>query len=88
MHIEPNRETTRIHLNSSERPKKTSEAKPQDEFVSTIAKLKAELIAADDGIRPEVVERGKELLESEAYPPEETVVRIANLLGERLATED
>ena len=40
-----------------------------------------ELLQATPDVRPEMVARGKQLLETTSYPPEETIQRISKLLA-------
>lgn len=46
-----------------------------------------QLHGAQPDIRPEVVARGKELMEDPAYPPPEMVERIANFIGGHLSED-
>ncbi len=88
MHIEPTRDPLMAALNPSKPSAKPPEIQQHDEFVNSVAKLEDELLKTEGEIRPEVVQRGKELLKSETYPPLETVVKIANLLGNRINADD
>ena len=88
MKIEPNLDPLQISMNPAQQPPRPEQTKPQDEFINSVDKLKAELLNSDEGIRPEVVAKGKELLASEFYPPLETVVKIANLLGDQIHLEE
>lgn len=42
-------------------------------------------LAATQEVRPQVVERARQLIEDTSYPPAEAINRIANLLGMNLA---
>ena len=88
MKIEPNRDPLQISTNSAQQPPRPEQTKPKDEFINSVDKLKAELLNSDEGIRPEVVAKGKKLLASDFYPPLETVERIANLLGDQIQKEE
>lgn len=88
MHIEPTRDPLMAAMSSSKQTSKTPEIQRHDEFVNSVAKLESELLHSEGEIRPEVVQRGKELLKSGSYPPLETVVKIANLLGNSIKNDD
>ncbi|XOV72865.1 MAG: hypothetical protein ACFHW5_06695 [Verrucomicrobiota bacterium] len=88
MKIEPNLDPVQISMNPAQQPPRPENVKPQDEFINSIDLLKAELMETDEEVRPEVVQRGKELLASEFYPPLETVVKIANLLGDHIKLDE
>lgn len=66
-------------------PKKKT-ATDVTEFGQTEALNKA--LARTETVRPEVVARGKKLVEDSAYPPAETIKRIANLLASNLGKEE
>ena len=42
------------------------------------------LLQATPDVRPEMVVRGKQLLETTSYPPEETIQRISKLLASNI----
>ncbi|MBT7537566.1 MAG: hypothetical protein HN758_13365 [Verrucomicrobia bacterium] len=88
MHIEPIRDPLMAALNPSNASSKSPEIQKHDEFVNSVAELERELIQSEGEIRPDVIHRGKELLKTENYPPLETVIKIANLLGKEIETED
>ena len=88
MHIEPTRDPMMAAMSPSKQPTKAPELQQHDEFINSVAKLETELLQSQGEIRPEVVQRGKELLKSNAYPPLETVAKIANLLGDRIRIDD
>ena len=88
MYIEPTRDPLMAAITPSKQTSNPREIQQHDEFVNSVAKLESELLQSEGEIRPEVVQRGKELLKSDAYPPLETVVKIANLLGSRINTHE
>lgn len=88
MYIEPTRDPLMAAMNPSKQTAKAPEIQQHDEFVNSVAKLESELLQSEGEVRPEVVQRGKELLKSDAYPPLETVVKIANLLGNHINTDE
>jgi hypothetical protein len=88
MKIETNLDPVQISMNPAQRPPRPENVKPQDEFINSIDQLKAELMKTDGLVRPEVVQRGEELLASELYPPLETIVKIANLLGDQINLDE
>ena len=88
MKIEPNLDPLQISMNPAQQPPRPENVKSQDEFINSIDRLKEQLMNTDEGVRPEVVQRGKELLAPEFYPPLETVVRIANLLGDHIELDE
>ena len=88
MKIEPNLDPLQISMNPAQQPPRPENVKPQDEFINSVDRLKEQLMDTDEGIRPEGVQRGRELLASELYPPLETVVKIANLLGDHIELDE
>jgi len=88
MYIEPTRDPLMAAMNPSRQTSKAPAIRQHDEFVNSVAKLETELLNSEGEIRPDVVQRGKELLKSESYPPLETVVKIANLLGNHIRIDD
>ena len=87
MHIEPNRDPLMVTSSPSTQSAVQAETRETDAFESSVNKLKAELLALRED-RPAVVQRGQSLQESPSYPPLETVVKIANLLGNHVDIED
>jgi len=88
MHIDPMRDPLMATLNPSNASSKPSEIQEHDEFINSVAELERQLMHTEGEIRPEVIQRGKELLKTENYPPLETVMKIANLIGNEIETED
>lgn len=67
------------------RPGTSREARPAGdagEFKRTEAVQRAMALSPD--VRPEVVARGKELVASESYPPQETIRRLGRLFAAEL----
>jgi hypothetical protein len=53
----------------------------KDQFVASTPEITSRVREAEADVRPDMVARGKQLLENVEYPPLETVGRIASLLG-------
>lgn len=83
-----------IHLNSNigrtqdsaPTPVRPNQSEPKDSSPVNFEKSSElnRMIAGEQDARPELVENGKLLAAQESYPPEKTIVRIANLLAANL----
>ncbi len=64
--------------------KKIQQSKETDEVSTDASQQAKELLDGGESSRPDVVARGKELLESPDYPPKEVVDKLADFLSDKL----
>ena len=81
MHIEPNRDPLPPLNVGAPRTSAKSVTTEKDQFVASTPEITSRVREAEADVRPDMVARGKQLLENVEYPPLETVGRIASLLG-------
>ena len=81
MHIEPNRDPLPPLNVGAPRTSAKSVTTEKDQFVASTPEITSRFREAEADVRPDMVARGKQLLENVEYPPLETVGRIASLLG-------
>ena len=81
MHVEPNRDPMPSLNVGTPRTSAKSVTTEKDQFVASTPEITSRVREAEADVRPDMVARGKQLLENVEYPPLETVGRIAHLLG-------
>ena len=82
MHIEPNRDPLPPLNVGAPRTSAKSVTTEKDQFVASTPEITSRVREAEADVRPDMVARGKQLLNDNVeYPPLETVSRIANLIG-------
>ena len=88
MHIEPNRDPLPPLNVGAPRTSVKSATSEKDQFVASTPEITSRVREAEADVRPDMVARGKKLMEELSYPPLETVGRIASLLGGQIKSEN
>lgn len=75
---------TKLGASGSAVNQKIQQSKESDEVSTDASQQAKDLLEGGETSRPEVVARGKELLNSPDYPPKEVVDKLANFLADKL----
>ncbi len=86
MEIQPHSQFQPTKLETSGSPVKQNvrQTEKTDEVETDASQRASDLLEQGEVSRPDVVARGKELLESSDYPPKEVVGKLAEFLSDKL----